>query len=161
MRKILFVFFMSMLLAACGFHLRGYVDMPDHLKTIYVDPDAPFTPMQRELRSALRMSGVTVQDTAKDVYTLRLLGETYTKDLLIIGTDGLAKQEQMNLSLRYQIVPPDGEPFSEQIATTQRDLNIDENQILGQNQEERILLQEMRVDLAQQMLRRLSTVPAN
>jgi LPS-assembly lipoprotein len=160
MKKYLSIVFLMFTLAACGFHLRGYVDMPEHLKTIYVSPDDPYNPMQRELRSALRLSGVTVADSPTGVYTLRLLGENYTTNDLIIGSDGLVKQQQMNLILRYQIVPPEGEPFPEQTASTQRDLNVDENQILGQNQEERILLQEMRIDLAQQMLRRLRAIPA-
>lgn len=157
MHKTVFIFFLSVLLTACGFHLRGYVDMPDHLKTVYISPDNPYDPTQRELRQVLRLSSVTVAESPENVYTLKLLGENYNTEALIIGTDGLVKQEQMNLSLRYQLIPPDGEALPEQTVRTQRDLNVDQNQILGQNQEENILLREMRADLAQQLLRRLGT----
>ncbi len=148
------------LITACGFHLRGHVAIPDHVKTIYIDPENPYDPTQRELRQALRLSGITVTDNPQDVYTLRLLREDYSSEPLVIGTDGITKQEQMNLSLQYQIIPPAGEVPEPQTASTQRTLNVNENQVLGQNQEERIILREMRADLANQLLRRLSAVPA-
>jgi outer membrane lipopolysaccharide assembly protein LptE/RlpB len=41
----LFIFaFLALCLSSCGFHLRGQVNFPTQLKTLYIDSSQPFGP---------------------------------------------------------------------------------------------------------------------
>lgn len=156
MRK--FIIILCLFVTACGFHLRGQYTLPSHLQTLAIQPDDPYSPIQREIRSTLRASNVDVVERTKGVYTLHIISHNLSRSVLIIGTDGQAKQEQLIYRVKYQVIKPNGETLPEQTIMVERILNVNFSQTLGQNQEEDILLAEMRQDVASQLMRRLSVL---
>jgi LPS-assembly lipoprotein len=148
----------SLLVISCGFHLRGSEEMPMHLKTLAVLPDNPYTPIQREIRRSLKFSGVEVVPSPAGVYALHLDKDELLRSVLIIGTDGQTKQEQLIYQLAYHITPPGQDAMPQQIIQVQRILNVDYNRTLGQSLEEDTLLSEMRAEATAQLIRRLSVL---
>jgi outer membrane lipopolysaccharide assembly protein LptE/RlpB len=128
-------------------------------------PDEPYTPQQRAIRTLFRSNGIHFYEAtdigpgASAYYEINLLDAAVTRDVIIIGTDAQAKQEQIIIAQRYRIVPPHGEPMPAQIISVQRILNVDQNRVLGQGEEEIVLMQEMRDDIAQQLLKRIALLP--
>lgn len=153
------------LLVGCGFHLRGQTQIPAELKTLVLTPDEPYTPQQRAIRSLFRSNGIQFYDESEEsegassYYQIDLLDVTVKRDVIIIGTDAQAKQEQIIMAQRYRIVPPHEQPMATQIISVQRILNVDQNRVLGQDQEEIVLMEEMREDIAQQLLKRVTLLP--
>lgn len=156
------VLFLLLALVGCGFHLRGA--NPTHhisLKRIAIQPNDPYAANQRELRAVLRQSGVKMVEGDSDAYTLRLLDEQLKREVLLIGTDAQTKQSQLILVLTFELVPPHADPLPRESIRVYRTLNVDQNRLLGQNQEERTLINEMRTDAAHQLLYRLSVIHEN
>ncbi len=145
-------------LAGCGFHLRGTQEMPMHLKTIALLPDAPYTALQKDIRKALRTAGVAIVNSPTAVYSLNLERDKLSRSIMVIGTDGQAKQEELIYSLHYRITPPGADPLPVQVIRVQRILNVDFNRTLGQAQEEETLIGEMRAEVTNQLMRRLSVL---
>jgi len=156
MRKYLIV--LCIFLTACGFHLRGQYSLPPHLQTLAIQPDDPYSPLQREIRSSLRLSGVSVSEDTKQNYTLKILSHNLSRSVLIIGTDGQAKQEQLIYTVKYQVIPPNQDAMPEQTIVVERMLKEKFNQTMGQSKQEEILLAEMRRDVASQQMRRLNVL---
>lgn len=149
---------MTILLISCGFHLRGAQEMPMHLKTMAVMPDKQYTSLQKEVRRALKFSGVNIVSSPTGVYTLYLDKDYLSRSVMIIGTDGQTKQEQLIYTLIYHVTPPGKDPLPQQTIQVQRILNVDYNRTLGQSLEEDTLIAEMHAELTAQLLRRLSVL---
>lgn len=157
MMRIL-VLILSLMLMGCGFHLRGEQPMPEHLHTMAVLPDNPYDPLQRDIRKALRQAKIEVVQSPTEVYSLHIQSAALTRSVMIIGTDGQAKQEELIYTLVYTVKAPGQDPTPPQTIKVQRILNVDYNRTLGQSLEETTLVNEMQAEVTAQLMRRLSVL---
>ena len=145
-----------MLLTACGYHLRGEAIMP--FKTIYISAANPGSALIKELRKSLKTNKIQVMekpDKAEVILNIPL--EQQDKVILSLDATGLVNEYQLRyrVSLRaYDNQQREWLPASDLLLT--RDLIYDNSQILAMSSEEALLYQNMRSDMAQQILRRLS-----
>jgi LPS-assembly lipoprotein len=143
---------------ACGFHLRGTQKTAHQVETFAIQPDNPTEFFQRIFRRYLRDIGVKIQPATADMYVVRLQPEHYVREVLIIGTDALAKQESMIYTINFEILSPYEGALGPQSVQVTRMLNLDPSRILGQNQEESIMLAEMREEASMQIYYRLNVI---
>lgn len=146
----------AMLLAACGFHLRGDVAMP--FKTLFIEAVNPNSPLITGLRSNLKASHVQLVDKAEQAEViLNIASEQPGKQILTLGGSG--RVSEYLLSYRVSLRAYDKEqrvwlPADELLLN--RDFTYDDTQILAKESEEAVLYQSMRSDMVQQIMRRLS-----
>ncbi|MFI4956115.1 MAG: LPS assembly lipoprotein LptE [Gammaproteobacteria bacterium] len=152
------VFVVLLAVTACGFHLRGTQKTLHQVKTVAIQPDNPTEFFQRIFRRYLRDIDVNVEPASADKYVIRLQPEHYVREVLIIGTDALAKQESMIYTINFEILSPYEGALGQQSVQVTRMLNLDPSRILGQNQEESIMLAEMREEASMQIYYRLNVI---
>lgn len=145
----------TLLLNACGFHLRGQVSMP--FETIYLQTANPNTPLIRELRrnlEARQVELVTAADQAELV--LNIVSEIPGKEVLSLGGDGRVNEFRLfyRISLRAYDLQKDWIPAEEIVL--HRDYSYDDTKVLAKDAEENLLYQSMRSDMVQQIMRLLS-----
>jgi len=148
----------SLMLAACGFQLRGAQKLP--FETIFVN-----TPPNSALGSALGRqiragTGTrTVQQASGANAVLDILDEVRTRDVLTLNAQGRAVEYKLIYRLKFRLHDGNGQEF---IAPTelhaQRDISINDSQVLAKESEEALLYRDMQADLVQQMLRRIAAV---
>jgi LPS-assembly lipoprotein len=145
----------SLLLAACGFHLRGAADLP--FKTIYLG-FSPNSAVGVELSRNIRASGVTVVDDPKQAEAvLRVLTDTRDKQVLTLNTNGRVREYALFQRFTFSVTDAKGAVRIPPTAITlRRVITYDENQELAKQAEEVLLYRDMQSDLVQQILRRLS-----
>jgi LPS-assembly lipoprotein len=155
-RNALLVWIVALLLAGCGFHLRGQTSML--FQSIYVVAPNPDSPFVRELRRNLLVSKVRLADSAEQAdVTLNIVSETVDKQILSLGGDGHVNEYRLmyRVSLRaFDHQQREWIPAEEM--ALRRDFSYDDTQILAKEAEENLLYQSLRSDMAQQILRRLS-----
>lgn len=148
-----------LLLAACGFHLRGSVQLPPELAVISVVDAKPATDIAPTLRRSLTSAGVEVSDAASMV--LQLTAERYGKRVLSVDSSGRAQEYGLSYSVRFLLKKVDAEGgkaaiwLAEESVSLTRDLRFDATAVLGAEGEENQLNAEMRRDAVLQILRRL------
>lgn len=151
-----FVLLMSLLLAACGFHLRGHAGMP--FSTLYLNAANLGTPFISDLRQNLESNNVKLVNSAEDAEViLSIESEVLDKQILSLSGGGLVNEYQLfyRVSLRaYDNQRQDWIPA--EVMEIRRDYSYDDAQILAKEQEETMLVQSMRTDMVQQIIRRLS-----
>jgi len=145
----------TLLLGACGFHLRGKVSIP--FETIYLQTTNPRTPFISELRRNLESGQVKiVNDADQAELVLDIVSENPEKQVLTLGADGRVNEFRLfyRVSLRAYDHEKDWIPAEE--ITLRRDYTYDDTIVQAKEAEENLLYQSMRTDMVQQIIRRLS-----
>lgn len=155
---LLLLFATAMLLAACGFHLRGHAGSVElAFKSVYLKV-AKESPFVADLRSALSSNKVEVSQSADNAsITLEIFAESSNKQILSLSSAGKVLEYQ--LSFRVTLRAYDKQLavwLPEEEILLMRTLAYDDTQVLAKEQEEALLFKDMRSDAVQQALRRLS-----
>ena len=141
-------------LAGCGFHLRGAAQLP--FSTLYVQV-ASTSPLGQEIRRNLRASNARLVASPADAQaTLVILSELREKQILSLGGQGRVREYQLRYRIGYQLT--DGKATT-LIAPTEillkRDISFNDSDVLAKEAEELLLYRDMQSDAVNQLVRRL------
>lgn len=144
-------------ISACGFHLRGSVQLPPTLSELALLDATPATDIAPELSRGLRGAGVRLDASAP--MRLQIRSEEYGKRVLSVDASGRAQEYGLSYTVRFSLRTADGELWlPETSVTLSRDLRFDASAVLATEGEERLLRAEMRQEAVLQILRRLQAV---
>ena len=145
-----------LMLSSCAFHLRERADMP--FKTLYLDAENPKTLFIADLRRSIEANHVQLVNTSAQAdVVLKIVFEIADKQILTLGSNGRVNEFRLNyrISVRaYDLMQQDWIPAEEM--SLHRDLSYDDTIVLAKEAEEALLYQNMRSDMVQQIVRRLS-----
>lgn len=150
------VFFVALLLAGCGFQVRGPLALP--FKNLYLA-----MPEQSDMGVALRRqvlaSGTTTladdRESADAVFSVVL--ENREKSILSLNAAGRVREFRLRQRFAFRLQDTKGHdllPPTELQVT--RDMAYSDSYLLSKGAEEALLYQDMQNDLVQQIIRRLS-----
>lgn len=148
----------ALLLAACGFRLRGVRDLP--FATLYINASA-FAEMTAQIRRAVDAQSTTrVVDAPKDAdAVLDITENRVEKIILSLNSAGRVREYQLRQRFSYRVKTPAGEEIAP-LATIEarRDLTFNDTEVLAKQDEELFLFNDMQADIVQQLLRRLQAI---
>lgn len=148
----------TVLLAGCGFALRGSHPLP--FDSLFVTADASSS-LGRTLRQQIERGGATriAQSRQAASATLEILSNRREKNFISLTSAGKVREYRLTQTLRYRLLDHKGEELtsSTEISAT-REMTYDDELILAKNQEETLLYRDIERDLTNQLLRRLETV---
>ena len=149
---------LMLLLAGCGFQLRGQAQLPPELRVTYVQSQQaigmPPGILNRKLRSTLASNGVT-QATA----IITILSEGSGRRTVAADRFDIKREYGLDYTAIYEVKLADGKVLipAESIGAN-RALLFDENRVLGFEAAQESLVESMAEDLAGQIVRRLQAV---
>ena len=147
----------SLLLGACGFHLRGNITLPEEMKSLALQG----TPAHSELANTVRNSvvnagGELVSDASLATALLVISQDGYQRRVLSVNNLGQANAYELDYQLVFQLTDPRGEVrVATQQIKLQRQYRFDPGKVLAKSDEEQRIVSEMRRSATRQMLRRL------
>ena len=159
--RILFVAILSLLLASCGFHLRGQATLP--FETLYVEGSQDST-FVNELKRAVRSGSSTklVDNPGEAQGILQIVGESRQKLILSLSGGGRVREYQLLYNISYRVHDgknKDLKPAGE--IALKRDISFNDTQLLAKESEEALLYRDMQSDAVQQLFRRLQVAKLN
>ena len=148
---------LSLWLSACGFHLRGPVQLPEAMKHTYLQGGNRYGEFMTDLRQFLTGSGVTLVDSPKQATAiLRILRRGDDRRVLSVGPDGRPREYELYSTVEFDVVGAKGQSMvADQQVDVRRDFYFSEADVLGKANEEALLRREMHRDLARMLMLRL------
>jgi LPS-assembly lipoprotein len=150
----------SLLLAACGFHLRGEAVLPPGMQRVYVDSSDPSGPLKRNLELALTRSGAKVENAAGDgIADIKLSAVSLAPVVRSVNANAKVNEFTMLYHVELQISDAAGTVLlPKQVVEQSRVFTFDQTQAIGTGAEQDIIKKEMERDMAQSILRRIDAV---
>ncbi len=157
-RSLLAAVAATLVLAACGFHLRGSTELPFHTLWVGFSDASPLgTEFKRYVRGGT--STTIVDDPTKAEAKLQVLSESREREILSLDATGQAREYTLFYIFVFHVDDGHGRDFIPPTRITlRRDITVDNNTILAKQAEEELLYRDMQSDLVQQLLRRLAAV---
>ena len=163
-RRAVLALGLTVLLSACGFHLRGSNGsfmLP--FATMYIGlPET--SPLAIGLKRYIRAIGSTEVVNTKDGAdaVLEVLTDperNRTKTILSLNKNGRVQEYQLGYSINFRVVDKAGNQLlAPTTISLVRPITFDESQVLAKETEEAALYRDMRNDLVQQIMRRLAAI---
>jgi len=147
---------LTVVLAGCGFHLRGSAPVP--FNTLYI-PDAK-TGIALDLKRNIEAgtNAKVIDDPKKADAILELSGESREKIILSLTGTGRVREFRLRYRMGYRVHDgKGGEYVPPSVVQLQRDVTYDDSAILAKEAEEQLLFRDMQSDMVQQVLRRLAS----
>jgi LPS-assembly lipoprotein len=151
--RLAFCALVAVLLAGCGFQLRGTATLP--FKTIAVPGETLLgAELQRSIDSGTNTKVVPQNENPQAI--LALLGETRERLILSLNAQGQVTEYELRYRVSFRVYSPKGTDYipSSQIVL-RRPITFND-QVLAKEEEAELIYREMRQDMVQLIMRRLS-----
>ncbi|WP_411382206.1 LPS assembly lipoprotein LptE [Pseudomonas sp. MPB26] len=155
-KRNLLVMGLAVLLSACGFQLRGTGTTELAIKELDLSARDAYSETLTQLRQVLENSGVHVYTGA--TYKLFLANERETQRNLSYASAGRASDIELSTVLSFEIQGRDKLPLMSDDLQVQKVVSHDGNNLVGSDSEIIQVRKEMRRELVQRMMVRLSMI---
>jgi LPS-assembly lipoprotein len=154
--RIITVALLTLALSACGFQLRGTGGYELAVESVAIIADNNFSDLADELEDTLKSIGVSVNAEDPE-YVIRLGSETTTRRAVASSGNITVSEYEVRLRAIFSISDAAGESLIEPTPlTAERIYSFDASNFVSNSEEEELLVEEMRQDLAGQLVRRFS-----
>ncbi|OMH33718.1 LPS assembly lipoprotein LptE [Motiliproteus sp. MSK22-1] len=146
---------LCVLLSACGFKLRGDVEVPETLQRVYLSVSHE-TATVKSVKRLLRGNGIEMVSVPEAApYQLQILSESSERRAATLNSRAKTEEYELRSTLQFQILDKDKKPvLTPEMLITEQVYTFDENNVNAKDAEEALLRREMRDDLARQLVRR-------
>ncbi len=159
MYKYFQVVLFALLLQGCGFHLAGEGKFADELSNTHIQGASASKEMLRALEKSLRSNHINVVAAESATALLRILNEETERVVITVDSNGKAREFELLLRITFEVKRLDNTVLlDQQMIDLNRDFVFDKSDLLGANEEEQDLFNEMRKDAAKLIVYRLQTI---
>ena len=143
-----FLMLLPVLLSACGFHLRGAVNFPANVSTVYVQAVDRYSPFYRELVTVIQQNGYgpSSDPTSADVI-IRVLSDVTDRRALTVSARNVPREYEVYYLVSCSVEIHDEQVIEQQRFILTRDYTYDETKVLGKANEEDVLTNALAKDL--------------
>lgn len=149
-----------LLLAGCGFHLRGSGQISTQLELLHVTSINAYGELVQKLESVLTRSGVSIErDKSLAPFSLHIISERNSRRVATTTSRKTVAEYELRLLVEFQLESRDGDliiPPSSLV--TERVYTLDQTNLVGSNEEEQLLKEEMQDEIIEQIIRRVEAV---
>lgn len=159
--NLFFVLGLACVLAACGFQLRGTggsrAAVPESWKSMHLVSGNPNGEFSRNVTALFAANGVNWTDSESANFNLVLTPESFEQRNLSLNSE--ARVAEFELTMRSQFSVLDAshkEVMPPTAVTVVKQMENDPRNVVGKEGEMRLIQNEMRYELAEQIMRRIS-----
>lgn len=165
MLRIISLGLIAAMVSGCGFSLRGSQALPTQLNTVVINASLQYNPLSRSLDTRLPVYQLnSLKADSEDALTLKpsetvminLQPENVERRLLSVFSSGQVAEYELIYSVDYEVIFPNAQPINNTMSVT-REYQDDPRQILAKAREFELIMEEMRDETADRIIRLLSS----
>ena len=93
---------LALLLSACGYHLRGALELPAGMKNVYLEGGSP--QLQEQFNSLMKLSSVPLASSPEAAgIIVRIFNEDSQRRVLSLNSAGVANDFELGYSFDYEL----------------------------------------------------------
>jgi len=141
--KKYFVLIMALLLSACGYHLRGAMELPEGLKNVYLEGGSP--QLREQFNRAMEISSVSLASSPETAgLIVKIFNEDNQRRVLSLSSGGVANNFELNYRFEYEIVDSQNKVLvARQPVEIKREYFNAQLAVIAKDNEETVILNEM------------------
>ena len=144
-----------LLVAGCGFQLRGTADLP--FSTLYVPGATGGIALDLARNIQAGTNAKVVSDPKGADAILEFTGEAREKEILSLTGTGRVREFRLRYRVGFRVHDGRGHDYVPQnTLELTRDVTFNDAEVLAKENEEQLLFRDMQGDMVQQIMRRLS-----
>ena len=160
-KKSVILMMMALLLNACGYHLRGNLELPAGLKSVFLEGGS--AQLQEQFKKAMDLSSVPVASSAETAgVIIKVFDESSQRRVLSLNSTGVANDFELDYRFDYEIVSAkDQVLMMRQPVEIKREYYNDQLAIIAKESEETVIRNEMYLQAVRTMVGRAKTAFEN
>ena len=152
---------LGVLLAACGFQLRGEADLPPEMALTSMQIDDPYSTLARRVQTMLEQNGVEFVDGDDATAVLEIPENEVVTNVLTIGNNARVQEYRITHTVQFRLTDARGhEIMPMQVLRQTREISFDEQKILATSREQEYLKEDLAENLARLLVTRLESISA-
>jgi LPS-assembly lipoprotein len=150
---------LCLLLASCGFQLRGAAGVPLEMSHTYIETADRHSLFYRALREELRAAGVSIVESPVDATAIFSIESDVTgQRVLSVSARNVPREFEVYYTVFYSVKTEDNVLMTTRSQTLTRDYTWNETLVLGKEKEEQLLRAAIANDLVRIILIQLSAI---
>jgi LPS-assembly lipoprotein len=147
---------LALVIAGCGFRLRGTADVP--FQTLYLPSADSGIALDLKRYVQAGTNARVVDDPKKAEAILAFSSEAREKVILSLTGTGRVSEFQLRYRVGFRVHDGKGGDYvSENTIQLTRDITFNDTDVLAKESEEQLLFRDMQGDMVQQIMRRLAS----
>ena len=134
---------MALILSACGYHLRGALDLPTGMKNVYLEGGS--AELRDQFNRAMEISSMQLASSPETAgIIVRIFDEDSQRRVLSLGSGGTANNFELSYRFDYELVDAKDKVLSaRQPVEIKRDYFNNQLAIIAKDNEETVIRNEM------------------
>ena len=159
--RLLLLLSLPLLLAACGFQLRGDADLPEEMALTHMAVEDPYSTLARRVRTMLEQNGVKFVPPDRATAILEIPENKVVTQVLTIADNARVREYRVSHTVKFSLTDAVGNELMEMQTMRQaREISFDEQKILASSREQEYVKEDLAENLARQMVNRLESISA-
>lgn len=149
---------MALLLSACGYHLRGAFQLPENMKSVYVEGGSGA--LLEQFKQVMKASSAQLSNSRTGAgIVIKIFNEDFNRRVLSLSARGKSNEFELNYRLDYEFAnAKDVQLMERQSVEIRRDYYNDQQYIIAKDNEEAGIRNEMYQQAVQTIVNRARVV---
>jgi LPS-assembly lipoprotein len=137
------ILIMALLISACGYHLRGALELPKGMKSVYLDGGSP--QLSEQFKRAMNLSSVQLSNSPENAgIIVKIFDEDSRRRVLSLNSGGIANDFELSYRFEYELVDSKNKVLmARQPIEIKREYYNDQFAIIAKGNEEAVIRNEM------------------
>ena len=134
---------LALLLSACGYHLRGALELPANLKNVYVEGGS--APLLDQFKQTMKSTSTQLTSSRKGAgLVIKVFNEDFSRRVLSLSSRGKSNEFELLYRLDYELANAnDAKMMERQTVEIRREYYNDQQFVIAKDNEENVIRNEM------------------
>lgn len=149
---------LALLLSACGYHLRGAIQLPENMKSVYVEGSSGA--LLDQFKQAMKSSSSTLSSSRTGAgIVIKIANEEFNRRSLSLSSSGKSNEFELEYRMDYEFTnAKDALLMEKQTVDIRREYYNDQTVVIAKENEENVIRNEMYQQAVQAILNRARAV---